>query len=403
MRRRKTNSGQGKIGPFALSKKAQGVYRRFVRFLDILEVFERKELVCLLNAMRWKLHQYSPFRDEPVDCVVWVDGGAVQANDYNPNRVAPPEMELLERSILHDGYTQPIVSWKREDGVFEVVDGFHRNRVGKESASVRERLGGFLPVTIIKSDRTDKTNRIAATIRHNRARGKHQVEGMSDIVIELKRRNWTDNKIAKELGMEPDEVLRLCQINGLVEMFSDVDFSRAWDIGIFDDEDLEGDLISDVEGNEKTKDEDVSALIKSGKRVYHTWEKWECYKAGFYEDHPPKGMTDEEAIQKYVDLLSDISLFSDVLEKVITEWKYSCEHYLTNERMNRLAWLGQAALAYKHHIPSKYRVGYHRLTEEQQKIADEKALEYLNKWRDRHGLSPLSIEEAQSKTEPNLY
>lgn len=161
-------------------------------------------------------------KDHPVSHVRWVRTESVHGNDYNPNAVAPPEMRLLEHSIAMDGFTQPIVVWETEDG-YEVVDGFHRNLVGKN-------LGmSHLPVVVINSDRTDRGDRIAATIRHNRARGRHQVSGMSDIVQELSRRNWSDKRIAKELGMEPDEVLRLKQITGLAELFTDKEFSEAWE------------------------------------------------------------------------------------------------------------------------------------------------------------------------------
>ena len=161
-------------------------------------------------------------KDHPVSSVQWVEAGLVHANDYNPNSVAPPEMKLLELSIQSDGFTQPIVVWETEAG-FEVIDGFHRHIVGK-------KLGlTHLPVVIVNQHRTDKADRIASTIRHNRARGKHAVNAMSDIVQELARRNWSDAKIAKELGMEPDEVLRLKQISGLAEMFADRDFSEAWE------------------------------------------------------------------------------------------------------------------------------------------------------------------------------
>lgn len=181
-----------------------------------------------INAIRAELHRYSPLSAEPVDCVLWVRADRVEANDYNPNAVAPPEMRLLEHSIMEDGYTQPIVAWQRGER-FEVVDGFHRNRVGKEAPKVRDRLLGYLPVTVINQDRLDRGDRMAATIRHNRARGKHKVEAMSEIVVELKRRNWSDEKIGTELGMDPDEVLRLTQISGLAEMFADRDFSQAWE------------------------------------------------------------------------------------------------------------------------------------------------------------------------------
>lgn len=187
--------------------------------------------VATLNALRLELHKYSPFAAEPVDCVQWVPTESIQANDYNPNSVAPPEMKLLEHSISEDGYTQPIVAWKN-NGHFEVVDGFHRNRVGRECASVAKRVHGYLPLTVINDVREDRGDRIASTIRHNRARGKHQVSKMSDIVIELKRRNWTDDKIGRELGMDPDEVLRLTQITGLAEMFLNSEFSKSWEAGV---------------------------------------------------------------------------------------------------------------------------------------------------------------------------
>jgi len=184
--------------------------------------------IIVLNEIRQFLHEkISPFSNEPVDMVYWVKNDIVVANDYNPNSVAPPEMKLLERSIESDGYTQPIVSWPR-DGVVEVIDGFHRHRVGKESEIINKRIMGYLPVVKIKDSQEEKNDRIASTIRHNRARGKHKIDSMSEIVIELKRRNWSDAKIGKELGMDPDEVLRLVQIRGLAEMFENEEFSEAW-------------------------------------------------------------------------------------------------------------------------------------------------------------------------------
>lgn len=196
---------------------------------DQINALPEEEKIAVLNEVRWMLHGVSPFRDEPVDCVLWVKAETVEGNDYNPNVVAPPEMRLLKSSILEDGYTQPIVTWQ-ENGGREVVDGFHRNRIGKENRAIRQRILGYLPVTTVNEWRTERGDRIAATIRHNRARGKHTIEGMSEIVIELSRRNWSDERIARELGMEPDEVLRLKQISGLEEMFADIEFSEAWEI-----------------------------------------------------------------------------------------------------------------------------------------------------------------------------
>jgi len=210
---------------------------------EMMSVDELDNQIETLNAIREIVSEYSPFKGEPVDFVRWVPAEKVSANDYNPNSVAPPEMELLRVSIMADGYTQPIVTSLENESI-TVVDGFHRNRVGKECADVRERVHGYLPVVQIKDDRTDRGDRIAATIRHNRARGKHQVTAMSDIVLELKRRNWSDEKIARELGMDADEVLRLAQITGLAEAFKDRDFSQAWEA--VTDIDDEYEVISDV-------------------------------------------------------------------------------------------------------------------------------------------------------------
>lgn len=189
-----------------------------------------------INCIRRKIHSVCPMNHEPVDFVQWIKSEAVHANDYNPNSVAPPEMELLRLSIAEDGYTQPIVTFDEGSGEREVIDGFHRHRVGKECPDIQSRIHGYLPVVTINADRTDKSDRIASTIRHNRARGKHRVDSMSDIVVELKRRNWTDEKISKHLGMDADEVLRLTQISGLAEMFQNQEFSKSWEIDDMEDE-----------------------------------------------------------------------------------------------------------------------------------------------------------------------
>lgn len=349
------------------------------------------ERIATINAIRSALHRYSPFKGEPVDCVLWVRSGTVTANDYNPNSVAPPEMKLLERSITEDGYTQPIVAWKRDD-VHEVIDGFHRHRVGKESKVVGARINGYLPVVVINAERQDKGDRIAATIRHNRARGKHRVEAMSDIVIELKRRNWSDDKIARELGMDADEVLRLCQITGLAEAFKDQAFSEAWEVG--EERGVGAEILSDILPDFEPSD---------GDRMLHTWDKWECYKHGFYAERMPKGMTQQDGELQYADFLADKGRFEQALQKVTTEWKHSCEHYLTNDRMNRIAWLGQAAVAQALQIPSMCRGGYRLLTDQMQYEADQTALTYLNRWLGANGRSHVMRAEARGRTEAELY
>lgn len=206
-------------------------YRNIAEALaNDLSAMTQDDCVTALNEIREILHNISPFKSEPVDFVKWVPSSSVGANDYNPNSVAPPEMELLRLSISADGYTQPIVA-NEEDGSFVVVDGFHRHRVGKECADIQSRIKGYLPLVQIRTERVDRGDRMASTIRHNRARGKHSVDAMSQIVVDLKRRNWSSEKIGKELGMDPDEVLRLTQISGLREMFADVGFSEAWEAG----------------------------------------------------------------------------------------------------------------------------------------------------------------------------
>lgn len=208
---------------------AQGIVADCVAPFARLADLDDDARVEAINAIRLALREHSPLKREPVDCVLWVRADELHANDYNPNSVAPPEMRLLQLSIMSDGFTQPIVAWPDESGAYEVVDGFHRNRVGKEVGAVRKRVMGRLPIAVINAERTSKEDRIAATIRHNRARGKHQVDAMAEIVLDLHRRNWSDEKIAKELGMEPDEVLRLKQVTGLAELFADREFSEAWE------------------------------------------------------------------------------------------------------------------------------------------------------------------------------
>ena len=362
-----------------------------LRRLSDIDISERVELI---NKIRLEISKYSPLNQEPIDCVLWKKSGEVKANDYNPNFVAPPEMILLEHSIRQDGYTQPIVTWKNNDH-YEVVDGFHRNRVGKDAIDINNRIMDYLPITIIKSEVEDRNDRIASTIRHNRARGKHAVEGMSDIVIELKNRNWKDARIAKELGMEQDEILRLCQITGLAGLFKDQEFSKSWDIEESADDFVElEDNIAEYEDEEtkgfrtaNTDDED---------RIFHKWNKWECHKAGFYKTTMER-MTTDECERAYCEFLSDITKFSESLEHIITEWKHSCEHYLTNKATNRIAWLGQAAMCYATGVPSKYRSGFNFLTSEQQEKANNIALVYLNKWLKSNQRNKISMEEAMGQ------
>jgi ParB-like chromosome segregation protein Spo0J len=161
----------------------------------------------------------------PVYAVQAVPMEKIRANSYNPNAVAPPEMKLLELSIWEDGYTMPIVCYYiADEDVYEIVDGYHRYTTMKTSQRIFERENGLLPVVVIAKD---VTNRMASTIRHNRARGSHSIELMSNIVAELVEAGMSDAWILRHIGMDKDELLRLKQITGIAALFKDVDFSQA--------------------------------------------------------------------------------------------------------------------------------------------------------------------------------
>lgn len=372
--------------------------RQAIAEIGELSLDERIEAI---NEIKRELHRISPFQREPVDCVMWVKSEAIKANDYNPNSVAPPEMKLLEHSITEDGYTQPIVAWVNDD-MYEVIDGFHRNRVGKESRKVRERVHGYLPITIINLDRRDLTDRMSSTIRHNRARGKHKVQAMSDIVVELKRRNWSDERICRELGMDQDEVLRLCQITGLQELFTDKDFSKSWDAeGEVTEADFK-ELTDDIKTYGEEAEEFRTVNTGDESRIFHTYDKWECHKAGFYKSSVD-GKSKKECEEMYRDFLADTKRFKAALKRVISGWKNSCEHYLSNSAMNRIAWLGQAAMCIATGVPAEFRGGFALLTADQQRKANETALIYLNKWLKANGRKTLTLEEAMSDRQSDIY
>lgn len=164
----------------------------------------------------------------PVYNVIAVPIEKVTANDYNPNSVAPPEMELLETSIWEDGYTQPVVTvYDKSKDMYVVVDGFHRYLTCKNSKRIFEREGGMLPCVVLDKDISD---RMASTIRHNRARGSHNIELMSTIVSELVEMGKGDAWICKHIGMSLDELLRMKQITGLASLFQNKEFSDSWDV-----------------------------------------------------------------------------------------------------------------------------------------------------------------------------
>ena len=198
------------------------------------EAIEETVLICVFNPPLTgnEVHNDEgiyelPTYRSPVYNVKSVPIDQVTANDYNPNRVAPPEMALLETSIWEDGYTQPVVTvYDPENDKYVVIDGFHRFLTLKNSERILEREGGMLPIVVLDKSMGD---RMASTIRHNRARGSHNIELMSTIVSELVEMGKGDRWICKHIGMSPDELLRMKQITGVAALFENTDFSESWE------------------------------------------------------------------------------------------------------------------------------------------------------------------------------
>jgi hypothetical protein len=187
-------------------------------FLDPMEGVE---------AIKAALHELSPNKSQPVDRVRWVPIDMVQANDYNPNSVAKNEMRLLHTSISHDGYTQPVVTiWDEAIGKFVIVDGFHRYTTMRLNDDIQAMCHGMLPIVVIEKDIND---RMASTVRHNRARGKHSITGMASMVFSMLENGWSDEAICAELGLEGDELLRLKHVTGFSKLFEDVEYRKSWE------------------------------------------------------------------------------------------------------------------------------------------------------------------------------
>ena len=193
----------------------------------IKEAYDLAEdkLQFVYDLRKW-IHEDLSQIKQPVDLIHWVDVDKVTANDYNPNSVAKVEMKLLYTSIKHDGYTQPVVTvYDEENDRYVIIDGFHRYLTCKTNKDIRERNKGKLPIVVLEKDIND---RMASTVRHNRARGKHSVKGMSSMVFSMLENGWKDNEICNELGREADELLRLKHITGFSKLFEDVDYQQAW-------------------------------------------------------------------------------------------------------------------------------------------------------------------------------
>lgn len=196
---------------------------------QLLESLPEEQRIEMINQIRQAIHTHSPFKDNPVDCVLWVKHEDIMPNNYNPNNVAPPEKRLLQKSLEADGFTQPVVVYRQKDH-YEIVDGFHRHALAKSKATLKRQLKGYVPVSCLSEKSSETSGRMASTIRHNRARGRHQINAMADIVRELAQLGWSDEKISAELGMDADEVLRLRQMSGLLDLFADRQFSQAWTV-----------------------------------------------------------------------------------------------------------------------------------------------------------------------------
>lgn len=191
------------------------------------EFWKAEDKLAFVEEIRDLLHELSPLNEQPVDRVRWVDVDKVQANDYNPNSVATIEMKLLATSIQHDGYTQPVVTiYDKNKDKYVIIDGFHRYLTCKTHEEIRNRNQGKLPIVVLDKDIND---RMASTVRHNRARGKHSISGMSNIVFEMLDNGWQDHDICEELGMEAEELLRLKHITGFSKLFADAEYKKAWE------------------------------------------------------------------------------------------------------------------------------------------------------------------------------
>lgn len=183
--------------------------------------------IAAIEEIKALLHELSPLKDQPINRVRWVPIEMVQANDYNPNSVATIEMKLLYTSISHDGYTQPIVTiWDESIQKYVIVDGFHRYSTMRQNQDIREKNLGLLPIVVIDKEIND---RMASTVRHNRARGKHSISGMSSMVFSMLENGWKDSEICNELGMEPEELLRLKHLTGFSKLFENTEYKKAWE------------------------------------------------------------------------------------------------------------------------------------------------------------------------------
>lgn len=194
---------------------------------DVLKIIEECNSISSKDKMELmdKVLIAFNFYSEPISKVIWVPIRAISPNDYNPNKMAVPEKRLLQRSMLDHGVTQPLVVGPKQDEKYILIDGYHRWSIINKSKELKERLNNCVPVVVLN---VSSRKQLVATIRHNRARGRHQIEEISDVVKTLSDSGWSSTKIMDALGMEADEVLRLKQFRGLGELFKDDDYSISW-------------------------------------------------------------------------------------------------------------------------------------------------------------------------------
>lgn len=195
---------------------------------ELVSIENIDDQIDVFNEVKLSLKEVSPMKHHPTDFVVWERADLVEVQKINPNAVAPPEMELLYQSIKNDGYTMPVVSFRQPDGSVRIVDGFHRRQIEQTHKDISDSTFGRIPTSFIRRTQEDESNRMASTIRHNRARGTHSIEIMSTIVAELVEMGKGDRWICQHIGMSPDELLRLKQVTGLASLFNNKQFSDSW-------------------------------------------------------------------------------------------------------------------------------------------------------------------------------
>lgn len=192
-----------------------------------LQQVDPNQVGNLIADIKEVLHEASPQREMPVDIIRWIPIEKVTANEYNPNSVAKKELSLLQLSIMNDGYTQPIVTiWDEEKQKYVIIDGFHRYFSCLTNEEIQSRTHGCVPIVVLDKSMAD---RMASTVRHNRARGKHSVEGMSSLVFQMLEEGESDEDICNQLGMEPEELVKLKHVTGFSKLFEDVHYRRAWE------------------------------------------------------------------------------------------------------------------------------------------------------------------------------